>query len=209
MKLLLIGGGGHSISVIDVIKELDNIDIVGIIDSKDKVGEYVNGIKVVGTDDDLPGYLYSGINNAFITIGSTDVPNRRARIYKLIKHIGFNLPIIISKTAIVSKNVIIGSGSFIGKGAIINCNSKIGENCIINTGAIIEHDCKVDDNVHIAPGVTISGAAMIERLSHIGTNATIIQGVTVGEGSLIGAGSVVVKDFKGRGYGNPCREVMV
>ena len=40
-KLILIGGGGHCKSCIDVIEQEDNYEIVGIIDVPEKKGEKI------------------------------------------------------------------------------------------------------------------------------------------------------------------------
>ncbi len=204
--IVLVGGGGHSKSVIDAIKSTNEFNIVGILDSK----ESINAIKVLGKDSDAYKVFNQGYKNIFIAIGSIGDTKTREKLYAKLKSIGFEFPVIIDKTAIISENVVIGEGSFIGKGVIINSNSEIGNNCIINTGAIIEHDCIIKDFVHIAPGCTLSGGVNINANSHIGTNSTIIQGIKIGTNTLIGAGSVVVKDIANnkKAYGNPCKEVM-
>ncbi|MCK4874736.1 MAG: acetyltransferase, partial [Sulfurimonas sp.] len=53
-KILLIGGGGHCHSVIDVIELENKCTIVGIIDKKEFIGQDVLGYKIIGCDDDLP-----------------------------------------------------------------------------------------------------------------------------------------------------------
>lgn len=208
-KIILIGGGGHCKSVIDTIRSSIKYEIIGIVDLKEKVGTFIGDIKIIGTDEDLEVFYKKGIRNAFITVGSIGNPALRIKLYNMARKIGFKFPIIIDKTAIVSKNTIIEEGTFIGKGAIVNTNSKIGKNSIINSGSIIEHDCIIGDFVHIAPGSVLSGGVIIGENTHIGTNSTIIQNIKIGQNTIIGAGSVVVKDVKSnvKCYGNPCREV--
>lgn len=209
-NILLIGGGGHCKSVIDTINEGKLFNIVGILDIQKKVGTYLNDIKIIGTDDDLEFYYKKGISNIFITLGSIGNPKLRIEIYNRAKEIRFKIPIIIDKTAIVSKKVVLKEGTFIGKGSIVNTNVEIGRNCIINTKSVIEHDCKIGDFVHIAPGSVLSGGVHIEENSHIGTNSTIIQNIRIGANTIIGAGSVVIEDINKNtiAYGNPCREVI-
>ncbi|AZO96322.1 acetyltransferase [Halocella sp. SP3-1] len=207
--ILLIGGGGHCKSVIDAITQGNLFNIVGVLDIREKVGRYVNNIRIVGIDDDLSSYYTEGIRNAFITLGSIGDPELRIKKYIYAKKIELKFPVIIDKSAIISSNIIIREGTFIGKGAIINTAAQIGKNCIINTGAVIEHDCIIDDFVHIAPGTVLSGGVHIGENSHIGTNSTVIQNIIIGSNTVIGAGSVVVKDINknSKAYGNPCREV--
>lgn len=208
-NLILVGGGGHCKSVLDSIKTSMNFNVVGIIDIKDNVGSFIDDIEIIGTDEDYNKFYSSGINYAFITIGSMKSTVIREQIYSELNSIGFKFPTIIDTSAIVSINAQIGHGTFIGKGAIINSNSKIGQNCIINSGAIVEHDCSIGNFTHLAPGATLSGAVKIGNSSLIGTNSTVIQGVKIGSKTIIGAGSVVLKNISSNSiaYGNPCREV--
>ncbi|NCC11311.1 MAG: acetyltransferase, partial [Bacteroidia bacterium] len=50
-KLLLIGGGGHCRSVIDVIEQENRFEIAGIIDKKELMGQEVLGYKIIGCDE--------------------------------------------------------------------------------------------------------------------------------------------------------------
>lgn len=208
-KIILIGGGAHCSSIIDSIYQQALFEPVGILDTPDKVGHNVLGVKVIGVDEEMGDYFEKGIKYAFLSLGSIGDTFLRRKLKEKAEKIGFQFPVIIDSTAIISKATKIGNGTFIGKGAIVNANASIGEHAIINSGTIVEHDCTIGNFVHLAPGTTMSGSVSIGSDSHIGTNATIIQEVIIGNSSLIGAGSVVLKDigsFK-KAYGNPCKEV--
>lgn len=207
-KILLIGGGGHCKSVIDSIDK-SKYDIAGILDLKEKVGECISKIEIIGTDDDMKIYFDRGIKNAFITLGSIGNSDNREVIYQKLKNIGFELPNIIDKTAILSDDINMGEGCYIGKGTIVNVDSNIGNCVILNTGSIVEHECSIGDFVHIAPASTLSGNVVLERGVHIGTQSTIIQNIQIGRDTLIGAGSVVVNSIgpNKKAYGVPCRVV--
>ena len=74
---------------------------------------------------------------AFITLGSVCNPKIRIKLYNRLKEIGFTIPSIIDKSAIIAKECEIGEGTYIGKRAIVNTGAKIGKNTIINTGTIV------------------------------------------------------------------------
>ncbi|MGG7213289.1 acetyltransferase [Clostridium nigeriense] len=207
-KIVLIGAGGHCKSVLDSLLELRTYEVVGITDIKNDFE--VMGVKVIGSDDILENLFKSGVSNAFISLGSIGNTSIRRKIYNNLRDIGYNLPRIIDKTAIVSKYATLEDGVFVGKGAIINAGSYIGSNSIINSGSIVEHDCKIGKFVHVAPGVTMSGGASIGNDSHVGTGASIIQGISIGKNSIIGAGSVIVRNIEDncKVYGNPGRKVV-
>ena len=65
-KLILIGGGGHCASCIDVIEQAGQFDIAGIVD-KDVTSDSMLGYPIVGNDDDLQA-LRSSYDYALITI---------------------------------------------------------------------------------------------------------------------------------------------
>lgn len=207
--ILLIGGGGHCKSVIDTLTMTNNFNIIGIIDTKDKVGNKINSIDVIGEDKDLQKYYETGIRYAFVTTGSIGDTSLRKKLIGKVVAAGFEIPVIIDPSAIVSKFSSIKSGTFIGKGVIINSHTEVGAYSIINSGAIIEHDCIIEKYCHIAPGTTMSGNVSIGENTHIGTNSTIIQSVSIGSNTLIGAGSVVISDIRShkKAYGNPCKEI--
>lgn len=208
-KIILLGGGGHCRSIIDTIQTSNLYEIVGIIDLEQNIGQYINEIEILDSDENLMKYKKSGVENAFISIGSIGNTSIRRKLYDLAKRIGFNIPKIVDNTAIVAKDAEIFGGTFVGKGAIINTKAIIGFNCIINSGSIVEHDCSIDDFVHIASGTTLCGGVKIGENSHIGANSTVIQYKTIGENVIIGAGSVVTKNINTnvKAYGNPCKEV--
>lgn len=207
--IILIGGGGHCRSVLDSIRSGGLYNAVGIVDFKDKKGSLMDGLEVIGSDEDLEKLYEGGIKYAFITLGSVGSPQKRRGLYKLVKNIGYAIPAVIDKSAILADSVSIGEGSYIGKGAILNSNVTVGDMAIINTGAVIDHDCSIGDFAHIATGASMSGGVTIESDVHIGTGASVIQEIKIGEGSLIGAGAVVVRSIgkRKKAYGNPCREV--
>ncbi len=194
-KIVLVGGGGHCKVVASIFKEKDEFEIVGISDLGDNVGKTVLGIPVKYTDFQLKNLYDSGVKSAIVTLGSVGDPEKRVRLFKLLKETGFNLPVVISKYAIVSEDVKIGEGTVIMPGVIINPGTVIGKNVIINTGSIIEHDCVIGDHVHIAPGVVLSGGVKIGCCSHIGTGAIVIQNISIGKNAIIGAGAVVVRNI--------------
>lgn len=215
-KILLLGMGGHCLSVIDSLKSLKLYESIGLI-AKDEDTLYLsdtkadlNGsIQVVGSDKDLPLLKEEGYTDAFITVGSIGNPIIRQRLYNLLKEIGYNIPNIIDRTAVLSSDISLGEGIYVGKKAVINAGSSIGNCAIINTMALIEHECSLGDFTHIAPGSILCGKVVVGENTHIGAGSIIRQGLNIGEDTMIGMGSVVVKDIGDHvtAYGNPCKEV--
>ncbi len=189
-KIILIGGGGHCKSVIDVIEQQAQFEIAGIVDKPELINNKVLGYKVIGDDSDLEK-LSRNYNYAFITVGQIKSPRLRVRLFDLVTKIGFLLPSIISPKAYVSKYSKIGFGTIIMHNAIINANVTIGNNCIINSKALVEHDCLIADHCHVSTNATINGGVKIGPKCFIGSNVTTKENTSIEENSFIKAGSII------------------
>lgn len=193
-KIILIGAGGHCKVIADIIKSTNEYEIIGITDN-DAKGSVLN-IPIIGDDSILNNIYRKGIDYAFIAIGALNNINSRNIIYANLKKIGFKLPVLIHRNAMISQFSSIGEGTCVMAGAMVNPGANIGMNCIINTGSVIEHDCKIGYNTHISPNVSIAGGVNIGFNSHIGIGSCIIQKINIGNNVTIGAGSVVINDIK-------------
>lgn len=177
-KILLIGGGGHCKSVIDVIEQEDKYTIAGIVDKKEFIGQDVLGYKVIGCDDDL-AELFKTYKYAVVTVGQIKSNSLKVKIFNNLKNIGYTIPTIISPLSYVSKHSTIEEGTVIMHHSLVNANVKIGKNCIINTKALIEHDSVVENNCHISTGAIINGGVVVKENSFIGSNATTKEYIEV------------------------------
>ena len=186
--ILLIGGGGHCKSVIDVIEVEGKYSIVGIVDKKELIGQEVLGYKIIGCDNDLEK-LFNKYKNAVITVGQIKSNSLRIKLFNILKNIGYDLPTIISPLAYVSKYSKVEEGTVIMHQALINANVKIGKNCIINTKALIEHDSIVEDFCHISTGAIVNGGVIVKKNSFVGSNTTLKEYIEVD--GFMKAGSLV------------------
>ena len=187
-KIVLLGGGGHCHSVIDVIESENKYEIIGIVDKKELIGNDILGYKIIGSDDDLET-IFKTCKNAIITVGQIESNTVRVKLFNKLKEIGFDLPIIISPLAYVSKHSFIEEGTIIMHHALVNANAKIGKNCIINTKALIEHDVTIEDNCHISTASVLNGAVIVKANTFFGSNATSKQCIEIN--GFIKAGGLV------------------
>lgn len=169
--IVLVGGGGHCKSVIDVIEQENRFQIVGIVDKREFLGTNVLNYKVIGYDDKLE-MIFETCKNAIVTMGHMISNTKRVRLFHIIKKIGFDIPTIISPLAYVSKYSSIGEGTIVMHHALVNSNVRIGRNCIVNSKALIEHDTIIGDNCHISTAAVVNGGVEIKENSFFGSNAT-------------------------------------
>ena len=193
-KLVLIGGGGHCKSVLDVALRMNEFEEIVITDPDIAPGSLILGCSVVGDDRCLDQLRHDGVDYAFITVGSVQINPLREKLAKKATSYGFKFPIIQDPSAIVAGSAVIGDGTFIGKNVVINAEANVGKHCIINTGAIIEHECGVGDFSHISVGTILCGEVSVGDNCMIGTGSTVIQCINIGNSVVIGANSTVLTD---------------
>ena len=201
--LILIGGGGHCKSVIEVA-ESAGYEIKGILDMPDEVGKDVlPGHKVIGTDDEIPQYVEEC--DFIITVGFIKNPALRIKLYNKVKAAGGRLATIIASTAHVSKYAELGEGTVIMHHAFVNAGAKIGDNCIINTFVNIEHDAEVGNQCHISTGTMVNGECKIGENCFIGSQSVCANCIEIASDIIVGAGSVIRKSIRVKGIyaGNP------
>ncbi len=233
-KLLLIGGGGHCKSCIDVIQAEGRFEIAGIVENagyqvpafagmtekgegsrlrgndREGIGELgsVMGYPVIGTDSELPE-LIRVYKNALITVGQIQHPDIRIKLFNLIRSMGGQFPVIISPNAYVSRNALVGEGTIVMHHAVVNTEAVIGVNCILNTGALVEHEAHVGDHSHISTYAILNGQCKVGSRTFIGSRTVLSNNTDVADDTLISAGSVVLRSLEQPGtyIGNPLRKI--
>lgn len=207
-EIILVGGGGHCKSCIDVIESTNHYIIKGIIDLPSEKNKHTLSYQVIGTDDDLP-YFASKEYNFHITMGNLGGNKRRKVLYQIIKENGGKLPIIKSPYSVVSKHATIDEGTIIMHNSIVNADVKIGKNVIINNKALIEHDSVIGNNCHISTNAVVNGNCTIQDDVFLGSSSALKQGIKICENVVIGAGSIVINDVTSVGtyVGNPSKKI--
>ena len=196
MNILIIGAGGHSKVIIDIIHELGNYTIAGIYDDN-KTG-YFSGIKIIGKISEIEN---KKSDYFIIGIGNDKIRKKIADEYQL------KWATLIHPKTIIAKTATIKEGTVVCAGAIIQTEVEIGKHCIINTNCSIDHESTIGDYCSICPSSTICGQVKVSESSFIGANSTIIQTIEIGKECIIGAGSVVIRNIpnNSKAVGNPAK----
>ena len=190
-NLILIGGGGHCVSCIDVIELEGTYKIVGILDVEDKVGNHLLGYDIIGTDENITQYIKAGYS-FLITLGQIKSAQTRKKLYQKLMASKAKIATVISPRAYISKHATIESGTIIMHDALINAGAKILQNCIINTKAIIEHQSTVEAHCHISTGAIINGNVTVKEGTFFGSNAVSKESVCTRPNDFIKAGSCFI-----------------
>jgi sugar O-acyltransferase (sialic acid O-acetyltransferase NeuD family) len=196
--IILIGGGGHCKSCIDVIEQDDKYRIKGILDIPNLVGRKILGYDIIGSDDDIPK-LIKTTKNYLITLGQIESTAKRMRLFKMVKNLGGRLPCIVSPFAYKARSSQIGEGSIVMHNALINADAIIGLNCIINSNALIEHEAVVGDFCHISTGAIVNGNTRVGNRCFIGSNTVLFNNINICDEAIISAGLRVKIDITSPG----------
>ena len=187
-KIILVGMGGHSKVVKDIINLKKEFKVIGYLDDKIQTKKNVDGIIY----DNIKSYRNYEDEHFCITIGNNQT---REEIFKTLNLPLSKYPTLVHPTAIIGSNVEIGDGTVIMANVVVNADTKIGSHCIINTTASVGHDVIIDDYVHISPNSTLTGGVKVGSKSQIGASATIIPTVNIGRNTIVGAGATVVNNI--------------
>lgn len=189
-EIILIGGGGHCKSCIDVIEQEGRFTIAGIVDLPDKKQNNILGYPVISADADL-AELIKSFPNVLITLGQIKSPNRRIELFNELMQIRACFPVIQSPLAYVSPHAQVAAGTIVMHHALINADANVGKNCIINTKALVEHDAVIENHCHISTGAVVNGGVIIGSGSFFGSGAVSKEYTTIPANSFIKANSVI------------------
>ncbi|BBP45519.1 acetyltransferase [Thiosulfatimonas sediminis] len=192
--LMLIGGGGHCRSCIDVIESTHLFQIKGIVEADNASVDASLAYPLLGYDRDLIPLL-NETPNCLITIGQLSNPKIRQSVYQHLCSLNANMLTVISAHAYVASTASIGKGTIVMHQALVNAYAQIGENGIINSQALIEHDCVIGNDCHISTGAKVNGGVTIGRGCFIGSGAVIKQGLSLSDNVVVGANSTVLRDI--------------
>jgi len=207
-SIILVGGGGHCKSCVEVLSSIGDWEIAGIVDSPERVGEKVLGYEILGCDSDLPR-LARRYGAARVTVGQIESKDVRRRLFEAARAAGFRMPAIFASTALVSARSSVGEGTIVMHRAFVNAEASVGVNCIVNSGAIIEHEARIGAHCHVSTGAIVNGSCSIGEGSFVGSGAVVKNGVSIAPGCVVGAGAVVTRDLAESGVyaGSPARRI--
>lgn len=206
-KVVIVGGGGHAWVVLDILQEMAQYDVVGILDSSPNA-QGIFDVPVIGSDDQLPALHQQGITGIFIALGSGKV--RRKLFLEAVK-LGFQPINAIHPSAVISRHAQLGCGVAVMANVVINAGSRIGDNTIINTGTTVDHHAQIGAHVHLAPGCHLAGHVTVGELSFLGTGVSVIPDIMIGHNVVIGAGTAIFRNVpdNSKVVGAPMRYVQI
>jgi sugar O-acyltransferase (sialic acid O-acetyltransferase NeuD family) len=194
--------------VADIIKISGQDELVGFLDPNLERGVAIDGVKVLGSEQDIVELRdRHQIDACIIGVGDNAV---RRRIAQSMEALGFDqFANAIHPNATLSNWLIMGSGIVVCAGVCVNSGAKIGCHALLNTNATIDHDSCLGDFSSVAPGAVLGGGCQLGDCSAVGIGAILKHGVSVGENTVVGAGALVLKSVESNAvaYGFPSKFV--
>jgi sugar O-acyltransferase (sialic acid O-acetyltransferase NeuD family) len=188
--LILVGGGGHAISLINLIeRNKENLNIIGYTDNK----KTNLPIEYIGNDKKF--IQKNKFKKIILVMAIGSHVKIRSKLFKIYKDKKYNFLTIIDKSAVIGHKSKILEGSIIFPNSVIGPETIIEENVVCHSGSIIEHNSLIKNNSYIGPGAVVCGHSVIEENVLIGAKSCIIENIRVKRGCTLGAGAVLVKNF--------------
>lgn len=202
-KLCIIGAGGHSRSVISLLRD-QNFEIIGIYDDsyKDGIDEFIYSVELIGKISDY--------NDEFKIILSVGDNKKRQKLFDQF-HENIYQGNVSHSRSFIETTAILGKANLIFGNTFINSNVKIGNNNIINTGSIIEHEAIIGSHNHISVGSIICGRVVIGNNCFLGAGSVINDYISICDNVVIGSNSTVINSITEPGVyvGQPVRRINI
>ncbi|MBC6300738.1 NeuD/PglB/VioB family sugar acetyltransferase [Listeria booriae] len=193
-SLIIIGDGGHSKMVQNIVRESGTYQLTEVWDDKYREPVARDGVVYTSLDGQLQGLTQMDADATFfVAIGDNDIRKKIARTLALA---GKKFAVIIHPTAFVEATVEIGEGSLVMAGSIVQANTVLGKHVIVNSGATVEHDISVGNFVHFAPGSVVTGGCTIADNVLVGAGSVVVPNISIGANAVVGAGSTLTRNIE-------------
>ncbi|MDM5222787.1 acetyltransferase [Peribacillus sp. NJ11] len=192
MKIVLIGEGGHSKVIKDMIDLADGFELIGYLD--DKYDRTIVKDHLFFAPFSTAFHLMEQFMGIKFIVAIGNNHNRKKIVDELNIPDSFYVT-LIHPSSIISPSAKIGVGTVVMPSTVINADAKIGRHSIINTASVLEHDNEIGDFVHISPHATLTGSVKVDEGAHIGAGAILIPNVKIGQWTVIGAGATVINEI--------------
>lgn len=189
-SLVIIGRGGHALACLDVIRSTKSFDILGYVDSPGSPGGEWEGIRFLGTDENL-NEVFKMCPNFFIGVGQIESSAVRRKIVSKLRDLKAKFPIIISPKAHVAEGSNISEGTIVMHGSHVGPGANVGSFNILNTRSLVEHGTSTGEFVHISTAAVVNGDVYIGSDSFIGSNSVLCHGIKIPEKAFVQAGEFI------------------
>ena len=206
-RVIVIGGSDQGRQVLDAIVARGFHTAVGVLDRNLARGALVDGVPVLGSDDDLVACAAEVGADQFVVAIGDNATRGRVLEQAVAAAPRLEATTIVHPSAVIGHDATIGAGSILLAGCVVGKGTHVGRGALLGIRSSIDHDGVLGDHASLGPGATTGGTVRIGNTTAVGLGANVIHGVTIGADTVIGAGAVVLHDLPDRvvAYGVPAR----
>ena len=203
-EILVFGTGALSVSVYHLVKDINEINIIGFIVD--------DAYYTINTFLDLPVYKLSDVapkaNEIICCIGYKSMRDRKQR-YLDLKNRGFKFCNVVHPSVTLCENVSLGDNNIVFPQVCIEHSVRIGNNNIFWSQTLIGHDAKVENHNYVSAKVLIGGNVVVKENSFLGNAIAMINDVIIEDETYVVAGSFIFNSTEkySKYFGNPARKV--
>ena len=158
-NLLILGAGQFGLMVKEIAKSTGEYSKIDFLDDKNPLA--------IGKLDQFSSFVVM-YDYAIVAIGN---PTVRCSYLDKIRE-SFNIAIIISPSAYVSKNSKVCEGSIIEPMAVVQTGANVGRGCIVSSGAVLRHNSTVCDYCHIDCNSVVMSNSVVPMYTKVGVCST-------------------------------------
>ena len=192
--VVVYGGGGHGLTLIDALAVLPAFEVAGVIDDRLPVGSDVLGVPVLGGDEALEKALADGITHAINAVGAIADLSVRAAVFEKLLGRGFGCPKVVHPAAWLDPSATVSDGAHVLAQAYVGATASVGFGVVVNTAAIVSHGCVIGACANLSPGAMLAGDVSVGDRALVGMGATVNVGLRIGAGAIVGNSAVVKSD---------------
>ncbi len=193
-RVLVYGGGGHGVTLIDALRVLPAFEVAGVIDAALEPGQHVLGVPVLGGDEALAPAVAQGITHAVNAVGAINDLSVRSAAFERLLAAGLGCPSVVHPAAWVDPSATISDGAQVLAHAYVGATASVGFGVVVNTGTIVSHGCVVGACANLSPGALLAGDVSVGDRALVGMGATVNVGLRVGADAVVGNSAVVKAD---------------
>ncbi len=170
-NLLILGAGMFGTVVKELAEEMGVFEKIDFLDDTFGSGEFEGNYheQSIGKLEDyekfFPDYEY-----AIVSIGDPDL---RMEWTKKLYYGHYKIPIIVSKSAYISKSAQLSRGVVVGPMAVINSITHVGEGTFVLAKSVVDHNSFVADYCNIQCGTVVMPSAAVPSFTMTQPNEVV------------------------------------
>jgi sugar O-acyltransferase (sialic acid O-acetyltransferase NeuD family) len=206
-RVVIVGAGEQGEIAYEYLTHDSPHEVAGFaVEAQFLNGESFCGRTLVALEEIIESFPPSEYR-ALVAVSSTHLNLVRARLYGVVKELGYECISYVSSRAFVWHNVSIGENVFVFEDNVLQHRVSLDDNVILWSGNHVGHQTTIARNCFVASHAVISGFCQIGRGAYLGVNCAIANNLSLADECVIGAGAVVVRDTEPRQVyvGNPAK----